>query len=136
MRVASVLAGLAGLSVFAPTVVHGQATEKPEFEVASIRPAPNLGYPGPGISRGGPGTPDPGQLTFEHATLALLIRLAYGVEDFQVTGPSWIESERYDIAAKVPEGTTKAQSNVMLQNLLKERFKLGFHHETKEFQAY
>ena len=46
---------------------------------------------------------------------------AYDVQTFLVTAPDWLATERYDIVAKVPAGATKAQVNVMWQNLLKER---------------
>jgi uncharacterized protein (TIGR03435 family) len=52
-------------------------------------------------------------------------------------GPAWIDSARYQIAAK-PEGSaTKAIMNgPMLQSLLEERFHLKFHRETREVTAY
>jgi uncharacterized protein (TIGR03435 family) len=85
--------------------------------------------------RGGPGTPDPGQITWTNATLKTLLTIAYDVKAYQVNGPAWIDTERYDIIAKVPEGTTKEQVAVMWQNLLKERFGMVVHHESKEFQV-
>jgi uncharacterized protein (TIGR03435 family) len=77
-----------------------------------------------------------------------VITLAYDVRDFQVTGgPSWIDSERYDIQAKEPDWVAaKMQklsqdqreelSRSMLQSLLADRFKLKLRHETKELPAY
>jgi len=44
-------------------------------------------------------------------------------------------AERYNVIAKVPEGATKEQVNVMWQNLLAERFGVVLHHESKEFQV-
>ena len=41
--------------------------------------------------------------------------------------------ERYDIAAKVAPGSTNQQVNLMLQNLLKERFGVALHHDLREF---
>ena len=61
--------------------------------------------------------------------------LAYDVEDYQVSGASWMDSERYDIVAKVPTGATKGQVRVMWQNLLAERFGAKLHHESKEFRV-
>jgi uncharacterized protein (TIGR03435 family) len=60
---------------------------------------------------------------------------AYDVKPYQVNGPSSLDTERYDIVAKVPAGATKEQVNVMWQNLLKERFGLVVHHDSKEFQV-
>jgi uncharacterized protein (TIGR03435 family) len=61
---------------------------------------------------------------------------AYDVKNYQVTCPAWLSTERYDIVAKVPPGTTKEQFNMMLQNLVAERFRLALHHESREFQGY
>lgn len=54
---------------------------------------------------------------------------------YQIKGPSWISSERYDVQVKLPAGATKDQVRVMWQNLLAERFGLVSHHESKEFQV-
>jgi uncharacterized protein (TIGR03435 family) len=66
----------------------------------------------------------------------MLLTIAYNVKPYQISGPSWIDSERYDVTATVPEGTTKEQSNVMLQNLLAERFGIKLHHESKDLPRY
>jgi uncharacterized protein (TIGR03435 family) len=59
------------------------------------------------------------------------------VKRSQISGaPNWLDSVRFDIVAKVPEGATKEQAKVMLQNLLAERFKLTLHRETKELPVY
>jgi len=52
---------------------------------------------------------------------------------YQVSGPDWIDTERYDIAANVAEGATKDQVRLMLQNSA-ERFKAILHHETRTFR--
>jgi uncharacterized protein (TIGR03435 family) len=86
--------------------------------------------------RGGPGTADPGRMTWSGATLQALLISAYGVKTDQISGPGWLESERYDIEAKVPPGSTRPQFILMLQNLLADRFKLALHKDTKEFSVY
>jgi len=83
--------------------------------------------------RGGPGTADPERITWTGATLNGILIAAYGVKADQIAGPGWLGSQRYDIEAKVPPGATKAQLNMMLQNLLADRFRLALHRETKEF---
>ncbi len=60
---------------------------------------------------------------------------AYDVKEYQVSGPGWLDTERYDILVKLPAGATKEQVNVMWQSLLAERFGLMLHHEPKEFQV-
>src|SRR5665213_1440042 len=98
------------------------------FEVASIKPAaPMQGGRIMIGSRGGPGTDDPGQMTFNNASIGDLIQSAYNVKSYQVTGPGWLETVRFDVIAKVPAGTTKEASRIMLQHLLADRFKLVLH---------
>ena len=107
------------------------------FEVASVRPAAPLprDFASIGI-HGGPGTADPGQIAYGLVNMKILLTRAYGVKSLQILGPSWLDTEMYDITAKVPPGTTSEQLNVMLQNLLVERFGLAAHHEAKETQVY
>jgi uncharacterized protein (TIGR03435 family) len=107
--------------------------DKLTFEVASVKAAapPTDGRLMVGV-RGGPGTRDPGQATFSNVTQRLLLAKAYGMQDYQISGPGWLDSERYEIVVKVPKGATKEQFLAMLQNLLAERFKLTLHHETRE----
>jgi uncharacterized protein (TIGR03435 family) len=111
--------------------------QQPSFEAASIKPAAPMQQGRMMIGmRGGPGTPEPGQMTFTNVSLGNLIEMAYEVKSYQVTGPGWLDSTRFDIAAKVPTGATKEQSRLMLQNLLADRFKLVLHHSTKESSIY
>lgn len=117
-------------------IIVGQVPDSLTFEVASVKrtppPEPNARvFYGP--PRGGPGTSDPGQITWTNAALRNILMAAYDVQTYQVTAPDWMGTERYDIVAKVPAGATKAQVNVMWQNLLKERFGVVLHHESKEF---
>jgi uncharacterized protein (TIGR03435 family) len=117
----------------------GQTPEtKFEFEVASVKPAAPQGEGRRMMGmRGGPGTNDPGRITYVNLNLRDLVMIAYGVKRNQISGaPNWIDTDRFDITAKVPEGTTKEQANVMLQNLLADRFKLAVHREEKEMPAY
>ena len=86
--------------------------------------------------RGGPGTDDPERITFISVTMKRLLMVAYRVDENQISGPGWLDSQRYAIAAKVPAGLTREQVLMMLQDLLAERFHLTIHHERKDFQAY
>jgi hypothetical protein len=122
----------AGLVVFACCAALAQT-----FEVASVKPAaPITGNRIMVMMRGGPGTPDPGQITYTNVSLQNVLINAYGVKGFQISGPGWLDSERYDIVAKVPRGATKEQFMGMLQNLLAERFKLTLHREKKDLPMY
>ncbi|MGO9012389.1 MAG: TIGR03435 family protein [Bryobacteraceae bacterium] len=127
-----------GLAVLPAAAVLAQTgPDKLTFEVASVKPATPL-TPGRMMitMHGGPGTSDPGQATFSNVTQRMLLAKAYGVQDYQISGPGWLDSERYEIAAKVPKGTTEEQFKVMLQNLLADRFKLTLHHETRDLPRY
>ena len=53
-----------------------------------------------------------------------------------MSGPEWLDTERYSIVAKVPAGATKEQVLAMWQNLLASRFQLKLHRETKEIPIY
>jgi uncharacterized protein (TIGR03435 family) len=115
------------------------------FEVASVRvSAPVSGTrasPRP-VTKGGPGTDDPEQIVYERVGILNILLRAFGVLPDQIVGPAWVSdvnfatSQKFDIQAKVPPGTSKEQANVMMQNLLKERLGLRFHRETKEFTVY
>jgi uncharacterized protein (TIGR03435 family) len=105
-----------------------------QFDVASVKPVdPESG--GRFGSSGGPGTSDPERITYS-VFLQSLLMTAYGVGSDQISGPDWLQRERYEIVAKVPPGATKEQANVMLQNLLAERFHVSLHRVMKEFPEY
>jgi uncharacterized protein (TIGR03435 family) len=110
------------------------------FEVASIKPAPApLAQSGRmmriGCS-GGPGTNDPGRWTCENMSLSNMVLSAFGLPHYLLQAPSSLDDERFNITAKLPEGTTKDQFRQMQQNLIIERFGLKFHREKKEIQGY
>jgi uncharacterized protein (TIGR03435 family) len=61
------------------------------------------------------------------------------VKDYQIEhAPGWLESERYDIAAKsaVPQKTSLAEERSQVRELLTDRFRLTTHRETKQTQVY
>jgi uncharacterized protein (TIGR03435 family) len=117
-----------------------RAQDLSHFEVASIRPSPPNPRLSPGmvpapIEEGGPGTANPGQITYRDISLSSLINQAYGVRYDQVSGPGSPYPQRFDIIAKIPAGATKEQFKLMLQNLLAERFNLQLHHESRILPA-
>ena len=109
-----------------------QPAGKLEFEVASVKPS----APQPmGMFRVMRST-DKGMVRYMGNSLQDIIRTAYRVKDFQIEGPDWLNSERFDIVAKIPEGVSEDQVPEMLQSLLEERFKLTLHRDTKEHAIY
>jgi uncharacterized protein (TIGR03435 family) len=127
-----------GAAVLASCGLFGQtAAPPPAFEVASVKLAAAGERAG---MTGGPGTSDPGLFRWSRVTLRNLIGKAYGLRDFQLLGPSFLDrslhADHYSIVAKVPPGATKDQFNQMLQALLVERFGLVFHHEMKDIAYF
>jgi uncharacterized protein (TIGR03435 family) len=125
---------LVALLALAGGCVYGQTADAPSFEVASVKPAlaPAAGI----MCSGGPGTSDPGIWKCSFVPLGFLITQAYGFQPYQFSPVDRCCQARFDITAKVPAGTTKEQFQLMLQNLLAERFKLTLHHEQKEMPVY
>jgi uncharacterized protein (TIGR03435 family) len=126
--------------------VRAQSPQKtgapsPSFEVASIKPNRSgelrisIGF-------------QPGRFIASGTTVKQLIALAYDVRDIQVSGgPSWVDSERYNIDAKEPDSVVEElpklppaergeQLRLMVQSLLADRFKLKLRHESKEHPVY
>jgi uncharacterized protein (TIGR03435 family) len=80
--------------------------------------------------------------------LQTLIRLAYGFQDYQISGaPSWTNSERYDVDAKMESSVADEFNKLsqdsrtvvrqrMVQALLADRFKLIAHIGTKELPVF
>lgn len=101
------------------------------FDVASIKPA-KLDARGYSIR------PLPGRLEAENVTLQQSIAEAYHVYDFQVSGPKWTTSDRYDLEAKTGGGVpaTRTQLRAMLQQFLADRFTLRVRRESKEMPVY
>lgn len=132
---------------FSVLTASGQGTtDKPEFEAASLKPAvtqsrgPLSSLPGfiadmMGFE-GGPGSHDPGRIRYHDVTLKALLARAYNLKPDQISGPSWLGTERYVIEATLPPGTNADQLRLMLQNLLTERFRITLHQEVKEIQVY
>jgi uncharacterized protein (TIGR03435 family) len=105
------------------------------FDAASVRPGPPSNS-GRFSMTGGPGTPDPTFLRYTNIPLKRVLMMAYDVKYWQIAGPDWLNSLRFDISARIPEGATKEQSLVMMRNLLTERFQMTIHRETRELPIY
>jgi uncharacterized protein (TIGR03435 family) len=125
------------LAAFSCYVCYGQTTgAKLEFEVVSVKPSPPPGNSYSVGCKGGPGSKDPGMLQCQNFSMMNLLTRAYGMPRYEITAPDWAPMVMFDITAKIPEGTTKEQAAVMLQNMLIDRFKLALHHESKEMAKY
>jgi uncharacterized protein (TIGR03435 family) len=126
----------ASLLFLASYAASGQSpAASPAFDVASIKPS-QLARAGGQGSRRENIQPTPGSLAMHNVTLASAIQWAYQVKPFQISGPSWITNDRFDIDAKSPGGAPETALRLMLQTLLADRFKLAFHRETREIPVY
>ena len=115
-------------------VAMAQSPGTPRFEVASVK-ATGPAH-GPGSTHGGPGTNAPGQITWTKMSMRYLLQHIYGLKDYQIIGPEWFDTDGFDIVAKVPAETTKEQLNIMVRNLLADRFKMTVHPDSKPMRAY
>jgi uncharacterized protein (TIGR03435 family) len=110
--------------------------QAPAFDVASIR----VSQSGDGMKHEGmPRDPirvSPDAVSARNVTLRTITKWAYHVQEFQVTGPDWISSQRYDVTAKAAKEVPEEQLRLMMQALLAERFKMEVHRQNKEMQAY
>jgi uncharacterized protein (TIGR03435 family) len=69
-------------------------------------------------------------------TVATCIKWAYTVQDSQISGPDWLQSEHFDIIAKADDPAGNEQMKLMMRALLADRFKLAFHWQTKTLRSY
>ncbi|HUP04435.1 MAG TPA: TIGR03435 family protein [Bryobacteraceae bacterium] len=132
----SFLAALAMASVAGAGWSQAQAAA-PAFEVASIKPSPPLDPNAilSGKMHVGMKT-DAGRVDIGFLSLADLIRVAYRVKPYQISGPDWMSGQRFDIQAKIPEGVSTEQVPEMLQALLAERFGLTIHRDKTDQPVY
>jgi uncharacterized protein (TIGR03435 family) len=66
----------------------------------------------------------------------MLLLRAYDLKDYELLGAPPMDGDKFDIVAKIPPGATNEQVNVMIRNLLVERFGLAVHRETRELPVY
>jgi len=134
------LALLLSLGVAAGTGLYAQApapAAAPQgFDVASIKPS-NPNPTGP-LGATPMILPALGRLTAQNVTLRMLVMTAYDKQPFQIVGgPSWQNSNKFDINAKATDASaTLDQMRVMLRGLLADRFALKAHTETRDVPTY
>ena len=162
MRAASVPVGVTSVFVLTPNVSYGQAPEKLEFEVASVRLVdPHSNAPvngglaefnfGPlnemkdmiNAARKAAGINEPrnpNRIMLPSATLAMVSQLAFGTGFHQSVhlqgAPDWVDDQWYTVEAVTPAGTTASQAQEMVRNLLIDRFGMKFHTVTRSAEVY
>jgi uncharacterized protein (TIGR03435 family) len=102
------------------------------FAVASIRPSAEAVQ----FESDGETTFTADSVRMRDVTIETCIKWAYGVQKAQISGPSLLTSERYDIVAKADDAANEEQKKLMMRALLTERFQLAFHIEKKELHSF
>ena len=113
----------------AQTPPGGRTSDVPSsFDVASVRPN-NSGDSNSHIAM------HAGRLTMTNVSLFVCIKMAYNVDRSQISGPAWLQAEKYNISAET-SNRDETQTRLMLQTLLADRFKLTLHHEQRVIPVY
>jgi uncharacterized protein (TIGR03435 family) len=135
---------------------QGKQTGGDRFDVVSVKPSPAQPFAGRGGGACGGGLPqiEPTRFAVSRTTVFSLVALAYAkgcsnaeAHDLISGGPGWIKSDPFDIQAVIPSGSptyTQRQFEdgeaprlqLMIRNLLADRFKLAIHSEDKEMSVY
>jgi uncharacterized protein (TIGR03435 family) len=114
------------------SIAFGQTVNPPAFDLADVHPSAHVINPfmRGGVLRGG-------RYDVHTANMLELISSAYSLQSEKIQGgPSWLESDYYDISAKAPVNTPPETVKRMLQALLVDRFQLKVHPDTKPMPAF
>jgi uncharacterized protein (TIGR03435 family) len=131
MKKIALLIAIATLAPAQAPVSDPVSNKAPAFEVAAVRVAKDDGSHD--------NDSDNGIVRIHNYTLKRLISRAWEIDMSQIYGgPNWIDSESYDINAKIPAEFVRAYNKVpqMMQNLLIERFQLVIHREPRQVAGY
>ena len=143
MRNRFVAAFIAGVLI-APCAAFSQAPPPAQpapasrtFDVASVRqsPAPDMQKMMADLQMGKKPESvhiEGSRATFTYESLKQLIAYAYQVKPYEINGPDWLITDRFDIAARLPDGASKDDIPAMLRALLEDRFKLTVHRAMQE----
>ena len=115
------------VSLLAAAISALHAADQPKFEEASAKRMDC------GMIHNSMG---PGTVTLRGDPLKVVLVEAFKLKPYQIVGPSWLETDCFEIVAKMPEGATSDQIPAMLQALLVERFKIASHKEERLGPAY
>ena len=103
--------------------------QTPEFDAASVKPSKAAGTRSSLKS-------DPGRITYTNITLREALMNAYDAKDYQITGPAWLPTERYDIVATANGAASDDDMKLMLRKLLNDRFQMSIHREKHDLPVY
>jgi uncharacterized protein (TIGR03435 family) len=113
------------------------AAHAQDFNSISVKPAGPFLPSADLTMRGGPGTDDPGRITYPRVSVFTLLMRAYEVAEDQISCLDWhLATQSYSVTATIPPKTSSAQFRVMLQHLLAKRFHLAMHRKKKKAPGY
>jgi len=108
-----------------------QVEELSRFEIADVRVSAKTG------ARMRAGLAPGRRYEIRSATMLDLIRISYGFDGDKILGgPTWLETDRFDITATAPADPTPETLKAMMRLLLADRFKLVVHTDARPFPAF
>ena len=134
MRAVAAMMMLALLSctAFGQSAETPPASAPPTFEIADVHVAAHTSTP---YMTGGSLRGD--RYLLHNATMVNMISLAYGIDsDNVLSGPPWLDLDRFDVSARAPRTTSPDDIKLMLQALLADRFHLVLRNDSKPLPSY
>jgi uncharacterized protein (TIGR03435 family) len=116
------------LAILSALALAQSRQSKPAFDVASVKVAAS--------NVSAPSSRDLRQVRYTGVRLKSVLQDAYNVKRYQISGPDWLETQHYDIVARLPEDASQEQIPAMLQTLLAERFHMKVHTELRQDRIY
>jgi uncharacterized protein (TIGR03435 family) len=118
-----------GIAALLTVCLGMQVGNAAEFEAASLKPSKA------GSGRGSMRM-DSTRLTYTNVSVRECIASAWNVKDYQIDGPDWLRTDRYDLAATAGAPVEEDALKSMLQTLLLERFHMKVHLEKRDLPVY
>ncbi len=132
---------IAGLLLITSTILGQTTPSHPAFDVATVKPSAPLDMAKLAAEVQAGKMPrlgariDASRASYTYMSLKELIAAAYKLKGYQISGPAWLASERFDIVGTIPDGASKDDVPAMLQALLEDRFKLAAHRDVSEHRV-
>jgi len=124
---------IATRTIFTAALGAASLFAQQKFEAADVQVSPKM----PGMQFGRMQRQGNGRYEVHGTTIVDLIRIGYGIDpDRIIGGPPWVEMERFDVVAKMPEHADPAAIAEMVKTLLADRFKLVAREEKQPLPGY
>jgi len=132
-----IFAGISFVAFLSGMAFGQSAAALPNFDITDVHVSPRSEWVKKPANNMGGGFLSAGRYELRRATMLDLIKTAYSIEADKVYGgPSWLDYDRFEVAAKAPPTTRPETLKLMLQSLLDDRFKLVVKMETRPMPAY